>query len=109
MSNPSNFPLESEFVNARDFLNELRITNEAWSIPNQWNSNWIFRGQSDASWPLIPSAWRQSDQNADASNALSFINHYKTFDWLRLKIGLEDTLKEYWIDHKPDLNNLSFG
>jgi len=30
---------------------------------SEWKRNWIFRGQSDATWLLIPSAWRKSDKN----------------------------------------------
>ena len=38
---------------AREFLDNLDLTHPKWS-----RQNWIFRGQNDARWELIPSLFR---------------------------------------------------
>ncbi|MEP7289394.1 MAG: FRG domain-containing protein [Chloroflexota bacterium] len=51
--------IEEKLETAREFLETLRITNQRWiSRQNNWEASWIFRGQADANWQLIPSAWR---------------------------------------------------
>jgi hypothetical protein len=53
---------EERFQTAKEFLDTLRITNPRWmSKDNGWEPSWIFRGQSDANWQLIPSAWRAAN------------------------------------------------
>lgn len=49
---------EEHFQTAEEFLDALRLTNHRWVSSSQWKSDWIFRGQSDAKWDVIPSAWR---------------------------------------------------
>lgn len=46
---------------AREFLDKLDITKDEWSS-GDWLSQWIFRGQSDADWDLMASAWREDKQ-----------------------------------------------
>ena len=44
---------------AREFLEALRRSNSYW-----WEGDqipWVFRGHKDASWALLPSAWRTGD------------------------------------------------
>ncbi len=54
--------VEEKVNTAEEFLEFLRITNPRWiSKPTDWEASWIFRGQADADWPLIPSAWRNSN------------------------------------------------
>lgn len=54
------YPFEKEFKpvtrdpdNAKDFLNEINIYNDRYS-----EGEWIFRGQNNAAWTLIPSVFR---------------------------------------------------
>lgn len=54
--------IEEKFETAREFLETLRITNPRWiSQQNNSEASWIFRGQANAKWHLIPSAWRSSN------------------------------------------------
>jgi FRG domain len=51
--------IEEEFETATEFLEALRITNPRWiSKQHNWESHWIFRGQANANWTLLPTAWR---------------------------------------------------
>jgi hypothetical protein len=55
---------EFETINttsAAEFLSLLRRSNPYWLNEDGWTSNWIFRGQYDANWPLVPAAWRVRD------------------------------------------------
>lgn len=54
---------------AVQFLETLRITNPLWLESGKWESNWLFRGQQKASWPLIPRACRQSEEVRQMKNA----------------------------------------
>jgi hypothetical protein len=51
---------------AEDLLATLRLSNPIWNISLPGNTDWVnrevwgFRGQSDATWSLIPSAFRKS-------------------------------------------------
>lgn len=51
---------------AREFVNELDPSHKRWS-GNSWFNNWIFRGQADANWKLIPSALRSESEGAPKS------------------------------------------
>lgn len=54
--------IEEKCETAEEFLETLRITNQRWiSKQNNWESDWIFRGQADATWPLQPRAWRSPE------------------------------------------------
>jgi len=44
---------------AREFLDFLKISDERWLPPKATSSPWIFRGQRDARWTLIPRAMRK--------------------------------------------------
>lgn len=52
--------------NAKDFLETVRLSNPIWNISLPGNTNWVnrevwgFRGQSDSTWSLIPTAFRGS-------------------------------------------------
>lgn len=68
----SGIVVETHFDKAIDMLNALRLTNSAWKTSlsdstdgndSEWQRLWIFRGQNDAEWNLIPKAWRD-DKNA---------------------------------------------
>lgn len=51
---------------AEDFLDTLRLSHPIWNISLPGNTNWInrevwgFRGQADATWSLVPTAFRKS-------------------------------------------------
>lgn len=47
---------QENFDSAREFLDFLRISKRRWGRSH--TTTWVFRGQADASWPLLPSAWR---------------------------------------------------
>ena len=50
--------MDVECNSAEEFIKRLRLTDPLW---NGWRSDsWAFRGQADASWPLVPKAFRQS-------------------------------------------------
>jgi hypothetical protein len=84
------------FENAGGFIDALRPTNKdyGWVYDKYWQSYWIFRGQTDASLPLIPSAWRTPDGTMSQPPARSFIQHYEDFDWVYKKAQFEETLKQ---------------
>ena len=46
-----------DFSSADDFLNYLRPSGDHWET-RDGKLRWIFRGQRDASWSLVPTAWR---------------------------------------------------
>ncbi len=97
------FPKETAFTNAREFINALRITNKEWSIGREWYSDWIFRGQKDATKLLRPSAWRPIDRDKEGSQAINFIQHHKDYAWSYTIGSLEDTVSDYIQKHKSNL------
>ncbi len=44
---------------AETFLNQLRLSNPDWWEGEETKSNWVFRGQWDSKWEIVPSAWRK--------------------------------------------------
>ena len=49
---------------AREFVEKLDLSQAQWSY-NNWSSDWIFRGQADAKWPLVPAALRIDQAASD--------------------------------------------
>lgn len=49
---------EVPFRSAEHFVEALRLSNPDWTSPDEWQAEWYFRGQTNANWSLIPSAWR---------------------------------------------------
>jgi hypothetical protein len=98
---PKNFPRVCRFKKAKSFLNALRISNDKWSTKNYWDSDWIFRGQSNAVWSLMPSAWRAINENSDSSQAINFIKHQKEFDGNWNVSVWEDIVADFWEENKP--------
>lgn len=45
---------------AREFLDALRPSNDLWWEAQSIDCPWVFRGHSDASWNLLPAAWRSN-------------------------------------------------
>jgi hypothetical protein len=49
---------------ALEFINYLHLTNSIWQgVDTGWQHSWLFRGQADASQPLIPSVWRTDEDS----------------------------------------------
>lgn len=63
---------EEVIKDAQEFLQLMRKSNDIWhkkptlGLPSEW----VFRGQRDAAWPLIPSIWRKGNQYTDLINRL---------------------------------------
>lgn len=51
--------IEETFDQAADFVTALRLTDDRWNPVHDHTTPWVFRGQSDARWPLRPIAWRR--------------------------------------------------
>ncbi len=55
-----------ELNSAKDFVDYLRLSNQWWLPEHNYHNrihtgtNWIFRGQSDSEWKLIPNAFREN-------------------------------------------------
>lgn len=50
----------SSLDSAEEFIAALRLADDRWvSDSNSWHVPWVFRGQEDAEWPLVPSLWRK--------------------------------------------------
>lgn len=49
---------ERYFDTAEEFLKTLRRSDRYWCDENSLYCDWIFRGQRDSTWGLLPSAWR---------------------------------------------------
>jgi FRG domain len=47
-----------EVFTAESFLQTVRRSNRQWWNTDPDETPWVFRGQRDASWPLLPTAWR---------------------------------------------------
>ncbi|QDU43290.1 FRG domain protein [Symmachiella dynata] len=47
---------ERRISTASEFLDQLRLSHENWEDSNSW----LFRGQSDENWELLPLAWREN-------------------------------------------------
>lgn len=50
-------PRQIELKNARDFMGYLNPHNEG--VWGHQPHDWLFRGQRDAAWDLVPNAWRE--------------------------------------------------
>lgn len=48
------------YLNAKEFLDALDISTDRWLPNSQWNSPWVFRGQRNSEWGLVPAAWRKN-------------------------------------------------
>jgi hypothetical protein len=48
---------QEDYLTAKAFIDALDDSSR-WAQPGEWSSPWVFRGQQDALWDLIPSAWR---------------------------------------------------
>lgn len=69
---------------AAEFLERLRITHELWGGQPAWD--WGFRGQGNAEWDLLPSAFRKG-------TLLSYAN-------ARFKAPIRDLATQHWCEFK---------
>lgn len=60
------FPNIRKFQTASALISALRLVSAEWADEpdngTQWNRNWLFRGQRDSAFRLLPSAWRPQNQ-----------------------------------------------
>ncbi|HEV7426054.1 MAG TPA: FRG domain-containing protein [Thermoanaerobaculia bacterium] len=57
LATPASHIEEIHFTSAIDFLKYLHLTGDHWGTSPA--CTWMFRGQGDARWPLLPRAWRE--------------------------------------------------
>ena len=50
-----------KFYSAESLMEALDLHRGDWAPNSVWESPWIFRGQRDAYWDLVPKAWRKSN------------------------------------------------
>ena len=81
---------ELHFEDEMKLLEYLRLSNQVWGSARA--SEWIFRGQWDASWHLMPRAWRAHDFSKSVKLATYNPEH---FDHTVLK-SIYDDLKVYY-------------
>ncbi len=82
------------FDKAAQFLEFLRPTNAIWG--SGLETEWIFRGQSDASWPLIPSAWRGDARSAFQPLIDNVPSTLAESHWSRLRDSARESPKCVW-------------
>lgn len=64
-----------ECITAREFINNLRASDERWLPGDATQTPWIFRGQGDVRWDLTATVWRNFD------SIRNFLDD-KTFEYL---------------------------
>ena len=52
---------DEEFSSVTNLMEALDLHRGDWAPNSVWESPWIFRGQRDADWDLVPKAWRESN------------------------------------------------
>jgi hypothetical protein len=69
---------------ARGFLEALRRSHAEWESDSYSDAAWIYRGQRDAEWPLIPSALRPYGPESVMGRFQALLaRDYRSTDWLR--------------------------
>lgn len=74
---------ELQFDDAEKFVAYLRPSPQNWGPFDDYACPWVFRGQSDADWHLIPSAWRpdaRAEIEAVKARLGPRIGEYLTYD-----------------------------
>ncbi|WP_156412229.1 FRG domain-containing protein [Bosea sp. Root483D1] len=72
---------------AREFMEALRPSNDLWWEDDDAACPWVFRGHGDASWKLLPAAWREGNSviqraREEASRRLARVNPHQEMRWL---------------------------
>ena len=89
---------------AREFLDNLDLTHPRW-----FRQNWIFRGQNDARWELIPSLFRHWDTHTNPGLELGLIRLFiSNANLANLPIP-SDSLGYFYDILKPTVRQLSAG
>ncbi|MCY4060784.1 MAG: FRG domain-containing protein [Chloroflexi bacterium] len=89
---------------ARDFMDNLDLTHPRWS-----RQNWIFRGQNDARWELIPSLFRTWNRDTNPGLELALIRLFiSNANLAQLPIP-NNSLGYYSNTFKPTVRQLSAG
>jgi FRG domain len=68
-----NYMQINNFDKAEDFLSFLRLSKAPWVDATQWNSNWIFRGQSCSTLDLAPTLYREKNQHLVIAKLKEFV------------------------------------
>lgn len=89
---------------AREFLENLDLTHPRWS-----RQNWIFRGQNDARWELMPSLFRRWPKGTNPGLELALIRLFiSNANLAQLPIP-NNSLGYYTDAFKPTVRQLSAG
>ena len=89
---------------AREFLDNLDLTHPRWS-----RQNWIFRGQNDARWELMPSLFRTWNRRTNPGLELALIRLFiSNANLAQLPIP-NNSLGYYSNAFKPTMRQLSAG
>ncbi len=98
------FLMVTECDTAEEFVDHLQPTNVQWASTSL-ESEWLFRGQADSRWSLVPSAWRWEgrkqevvrirDQIATSQRFDRFLKPYS--DGRNLPFGLEPASRDKWL------------
>lgn len=97
---------------AEEFINCLSPRDERWKSDGL-ESDWLFRGQADAAWKLLPSAWRFHNDIAISPlerDTMSLVADCPQMDGLRSHwpnldtppFGLEPADRAIWLDLSRD-------
>ena len=89
---------------AREFMNNLDLTHPRWS-----RQNWIFRGQNDARWELVPSLFRKWNRGTNPGLELALIRLFiSNANLANLPIP-NNSLGYYSDAFRPTIRQLSAG
>lgn len=66
---------EKHFNDAASFLAGLRLSSDEWNTRERFprSHGWVFRGQADAAWGLLPSGFRDPGRQMISASAKSFL------------------------------------
>ncbi len=89
---------------ARELLDNLELTHPRW-----FRQNWIFRGQNDARWELVPSLFRKWEKDTDPGLELALIRLFiSNANLAQLPIP-NNSLGYYTNAFKPTVRQLTAG
>ncbi len=89
---------------AREFLDNLELTHPRW-----FRQNWIFRGQNDARWELVPSLFRKWEKDTNPGLELALIRLFiSNANLVQLPIP-NNSLGYYTNAFKPTVRQLTAG
>ena len=89
---------------ARELLDNLDLTHPRWS-----RQNWIFRGQNDARWELMPSLFRKWKQGTNPGLELALIRLFISNANLAQLLIPNNSLGYYTNTLKPTVRQLTAG